>query len=323
MKKFVNPWESQNPWQQGGEYHNLALDVPTVGDNAGTANPQNQIYYTPRGEIVYKGKAPDHLLNVYVVGNKIGNNFEYKINLNITNELFKLFCSLVWNEATAGGADYREAFAFANMVVNYLDQGGSHDLKMIEDIVAYDNTFSQAVSPEKIREYKQNRYSNNFATNRRNNRYEVEAVINALAGYVVRLKHELYNFNNLNQQAINHIFGSRRLVLPEDSVLNNHWRDYSNGANRWDGADLIAPTNSVNSHRQYRWYDPNGILNSYIELLRTRGYVIEFTSFVYVNLKKDALAMPVCCYGDTLFYEVLTGFGEGKDNNVRIRWSEV
>jgi hypothetical protein len=28
MKNFINPWESQNPWQQGGEYHNLALDVP-------------------------------------------------------------------------------------------------------------------------------------------------------------------------------------------------------------------------------------------------------------------------------------------------------
>ncbi|PVD51799.1 hypothetical protein DC498_13790 [Terrimonas sp.] len=118
-------------------------------------------------------------------------------DLNISHQVFIAFASLI-NTESSGSKD--ESYAIGNVTMNFIDQGGSSQLKTLEDVAMYDNRFAQGATQKDYDAFTA------LTPREQNAKFAVGAAINAIG----------------NSQG-----------LPGYS-------DYSGGANSWDGIDLIA-----------------------------------------------------------------------------------
>lgn len=188
---------------------------------------------------------------------------------SITHHIFIAFASMVWNESSG---NKEESYAIANATINYLIKGGANDLKILEDIVMYINGFSAGAKQEHIDKFcKEEHY-------KKNTENSISAVINAL------------HFN--------------KGMLPIFA-----YNDYSQGADAWDGIDLVS-TKTNNEHRTYRWTtDSKDILSKHKKACNGG---VDVTAFNYTDKKPQAKAILVL--GKTVFCKVFIR-GEAKTIN--------
>jgi hypothetical protein len=168
----------------------------------------------------------------------------------------------------------KESFAIGNLTMNFLRGGGSAELKTLNDIAMYKNAFARGASQNAIDVFTKVGYD-------RNSKYAIGAAINALG-----------HFNN-----------------PESSS----YVDYSNGANRWDGLDLIQK-NLSNIHRSYSWStDSKSLLQEYDKISLKAGNV-DITNWTFK--KKNFQISATTIIGNTLFENLNTGSGEKKQSDI-------
>ena len=209
----------------------------------------------------------------YNAGKIADDVWENKINtdtrsLGATIDQFTAFASMIDHES---GGNRLESFSIGTASINFLNNGGSRQLKTLDDITLYDNWFAQGATQAHL---------NKFAVSSNQNRkFAVESAINGL----------------MYQQGIGGV-------------------DYSNGADSWDGIDLVLSKNSkgrpiYNSHRKYIWSTSSkSILNNYSNKfgdVNTNNWKFE---------DKDFQVKTTSQHGGTIFTDIQTGRGEGKQS---------
>lgn len=170
------------------------------------------------------------------------------------------------------GGDMDESYTIANVTMNFVMAKGSSQLPTLEDVVMYDNKFAQGATQENFSDFIA------LGTENRNFKYAIGAAINA-----VGFSQGLPGFS-----------------------------DYSNGANGWDGIDLISTKHS-NSHRKYTWSENSKSLLSTYQKSNNGG--IDVSKFTYKKSGFQISATKII--GKTLFTNVTTGRGEKKESKVR------
>ncbi|MFL5763549.1 MAG: RHS repeat-associated core domain-containing protein [Bacteroidia bacterium] len=172
------------------------------------------------------------------------------------------------------GGSKEESYAIANVTMNFLDEGGSSQLQTLEDVTMYDNTFAQGADKDYYAKFKEKKWWD------QNKKYGVGAAINAI-GFSKGLK---------------------------------TFSDYSNGADSWDGKDLVS-TKFNNAHRGYKWSlesktiteqyrkENNGGVKTSLWTYKKTGYQIEATKII----------------GKTLFTNLQGGRGEKKQSTVKFK----
>ncbi len=121
--------------------------------------------------------------------------------LKESHTVLMAFASLIHQEAGKADANtYNESYGIANATMNFLKEGGTPTLKVLEDIVLYENHFSYGVTQKYFTSFK------NLTSEGKNSKYAVGAAINAICYY----------------------YGEKG------------YTDTSGGANAWDGIDLVA-----------------------------------------------------------------------------------
>jgi RHS repeat-associated protein len=128
----------------------------------------------------------------------------------VTNETLLAFAATIHAESSGSKA---ESYAIGNTIMNFLDEGGSPQLKTLEDVVEYDNYFAQGAT--------QDNYDSFMSSDEKNSRYALGAAINAvgfkngLSGYAD------YSYGANSWDGIDLI----------DSKFSNSHRAYSWGSN--------------------------------------------------------------------------------------------
>ncbi|WP_373552409.1 RHS repeat domain-containing protein [Haliscomenobacter sp.] len=212
------------------------------------------VFLDPDGMAVYYDYSGNYLGDdgtdnddVYVA-NKVSTGKDGKLifhnskSLGISHDLFLAFAATIYSESSG---EKTESYIMANIVMNFIKDGKSR-LKSLEELVMYNNSIYQGASQENLDSYMKDYYG-------KNSKNEVDAVINALAG-------DKY---------------------PE-AREKGHFKDYSNGANAWDGVDLVD-TGFKNSHRYYTWSeDSKDILIKYKKKVNG-GVSVETFTYVKTN----------------------------------------
>jgi hypothetical protein len=194
-------------------------------------------------------------------------------SLGITNEQLISFAAVIHNES---GGDKEESYAIGNVTMNFLKEGGSSQLKNLEDVTMYDNTFAQGATQENYSSFK------NLTSKQKNSKFAVGAAINAVGKY--------------------------------NNIKNFGFKDYSGGADSWDGIDLVD-TDFSNSHRKYTWDDKSKSL-----LLDYKNKVnggIDVSKWKYKTKNFDIKATKII--GKTLFTNLQGGRGERKQEQSKFK----
>jgi RHS repeat-associated protein len=162
-----------------------------------------------------------------------------------------------------------ESYAIANTTMNFLSRGGSASLKTLEDVVMYDNTFAQGATQEN--------YTNflNLSSAEQNSKSALGAAINA-----VGFSKGLGGFS-----------------------------DYSEGANSWDGIDLIS-SKWPNAHRGYSWSSGSKELLQQFKVDNKGG--VDVSKFYFKPVGYQISATKII--GKTLYTSLQGGRGERKQN---------
>ncbi|HLP04617.1 MAG TPA: RHS repeat-associated core domain-containing protein [Paludibacter sp.] len=162
-----------------------------------------------------------------------------------------------------------ESLRIGNAHMNFLAKGGSKNLKTLEDIVMYDNTIVQGATADGYEDF------NKLDKSSQNSKYALGSAVNAL-GYSNKME---------------------------------GFKDYSNGADAWDGIDLICSKNS-NDHRTWTWSsDSKGLLLDYKN--KFKGGV-DVLNFKFSNGKYDIKATSIV--GKTIFESYNTPRGGKKQS---------
>ncbi len=165
-----------------------------------------------------------------------------------------------------------ESKAIGNVTMNFLKEGGSSDLKTLSDVTQYDNTFAQGATEKNL-----NEFSGKTET-QKNSKFALGAAINAL-GFSKGIK---------------------------------GFSDVSNGADSWDGVDLIQ-SKKTNSHRDYIWStDSKNMLK---EFKKSNNGGVKVDKFIYSKSSYDIAAKKII--GKTLFTNLQGGRGEYKQSKVQ------
>ncbi len=190
---------------------------------------------------------------------------QYSTALGVTQEQLLAFASVIDNES-GGGKD--ESYAIANVTMNFLDEGGSSDLKTLEDVTMHKNSFARGAKQEYYTEFKaKNKWQQNA-------KFGVGAAINAI-GFSKKLK---------------------------------GFTDNTNGADSWDGKDLIS-TKYENSHRDYKWaLDSKTLIEQY---RKENNGGVKTSLWTYKKTEYQIEATKII--GKTLFTNLQGGRGEHKN----------
>ncbi len=233
-------------------------------------------YYTKDGEYIgWDGKNDGkvYIANKYTHNEKRGENY---IKRSDRRELIGVTNEILLGFASAihteSGGGKEESYAIGNTTMNFIDSGGSTQLQTLEDVVMYDNKFAQGAT--------QSNFSDFIAlgTDGRNSKFAIGAAINAIG-----FSQGLSGFS-----------------------------DYSDGANSWDGIDLIS-SKWKNSHRNYTWsLDSKSMLESY---KKTFNGGINVSSWTYEKSGYDISATKII--DKTIYTKLTGGRGEKKESNVR------
>jgi hypothetical protein len=170
------------------------------------------------------------------------------------------------------GGGKEESYAIGNVTMNFIDEGGSTQLPTLDDVVMYDNKFAQGATQENYSSFM------GLSMSDKNSKNAVGAAINA-----VGFSQGLTGFS-----------------------------DYSNGADSWDGIDLVS-SKWTNSHRGYTWSeDSKSLLSTY---KKDNNGGVDVSSFTYKKTGYQISATKII--GKTLFTNLNTGRGEKKQSDVR------
>jgi hypothetical protein len=170
------------------------------------------------------------------------------------------------------GGAKNESYAIGNVTMNFINEGGSTQLPTLDDVVMYDNKFAQGATQANYSSFMK------LSMSDKNSKSAIGAAINA-----VGFSQGLQGFS-----------------------------DYSNGADSWDGIDLVS-TRWTNSHRAYSWSeDSKNLLSTYKE--ENNGGV-DVSGFTYKKTGYQISATKII--GKTLYTNLNTGRGEKKESNVR------
>jgi RHS repeat-associated protein len=163
-----------------------------------------------------------------------------------------------------------ESYAIGNVTMNFLSEGGSSSLKTLEDIAMYDNSFAQGATQNNL-----DAFIDLGAEGARNSKFAIGAAINAIA----------------------HNQGTAG------------FKDYSNGADSWDGIDLISTKHS-NQHRSYSWStESKEVLKKYKS---DNNGGVKVANWTYKKTGYQISATAII--GKTLYTNLATGRGERKEN---------
>jgi hypothetical protein len=156
--------------------------------------------------------------------------------------------------------------------MNYLKDGGGTDLKTLEDVSMYDNSFAQGAKQSEYTKFK------NMTPEERNAKKAIAAVINALG-----VSKKLDGFS-----------------------------DNTNGADGWDGIDLIS-TKWDNPHRNYTWSEGSKDLNTKYQKKFNGGVDVSKWSYKKTGFEIEAKKI----IGKTLFTDVKTNRTEHKQSKAK------
>jgi len=203
------------------------------------------------------------------------------IDLGVTNTTLIAFASVIDKES---GGSRDESYAIGNVTMNFLDGGGSSDLKTLDDIAFYENSFARGAKQEYYTEFK------NKSKHDQNSKFALGAAINAI-GFSIGLQ-----------------------GFPDYQKGNPTFSDYSEGANSWDGKDLVI-TSWKNAHRNYSWSTGSkGLLKQY---KNDNSGGVNVSAFTYKDVNYQISATKII--GQTLYTHLVGGRGEHKKNGTRIR----
>lgn len=165
----------------------------------------------------------------------------------------------------SGGAK-EESFAVASVMANFVKEGRATQLKTLEHITRYKNTLVRGATQGHLNEFLA------LTTIERNSKFAMAAAINAV--------------------------GHMKELGPE-------FNDATNGADSWDGIDLVDSDNK-NNHRSYRWNAESATL---LEQYRKRfNGGVDVSSFKYTKSNYQISATAII--GKTLFTNLEGGRGE-------------
>jgi hypothetical protein len=257
-----------------GVGNTLQIKFPEVRSN------NQYIYYTKEGDFLGGNLNSD---KVYISTKEEYNKAKNKrkwLYLNDDTKLIKnidgkpihhhLFIAFASAVWAESSGIEEESCAIANSFINFLKNEKTVNLKSLEDIVMYENAFSYGVKQSLL---------NNFLSKReyeKNSKGEIKAVINAL---------------------------HPEFKIPFSS-------DYSQGADAWDGIDLVQSTRK-NSHRGYIWSSDSKILLEKYKKERNGG--VDVSKFTYKD--KDYQIKALVIIGKTIFCKSFTNRTEKKQGS--------
>ncbi len=202
-------------------------------------------------------------------------------DLGVTNTVLVAFASLIDNES--GGAR-DESYAIGNVTMNFLNSGGSTDLKTLDDVSMYKNSFAKGATQDHYTDFKSKSKWD------QNSKFAIGAAINAV-GYSAGL-----------QGFTDYLKG------------NATFSDYSGGANSWDGTDLVS-TKWSNYHRNYTWNtDSKELLEQY---KKENNGGVNVAGFTYKDSGYQISATKII--GRSIYTNLIGGRGEHKTNEKMFR----
>jgi len=231
-----NPsWTAVDPLAE--KYYSMSPYVYCAGNPVNRFDPDGMsFYYSTDGTFI--GEYGDDNTDVYVIqgnkyyantkkhqliyANKDATQLKYGDVTAVTHEVFLAFASMI-NRESSGNHD--ESYGIGNATMNYLSSGGSSQIKTLEDVAMYANSYAYGA--------KQVYYSDfmDLSADEKNGKFAVGSAINAI-GYA-------------------------------QGTDGFGFKDYSNNATAWDGTDLIDSHRS-NGHRTVKWSsDSESLLHQY------------------------------------------------------------
>ena len=167
-----------------------------------------------------------------------------------------------------------ESYIIGNVTMNFLKSGGSTQLKILEDVALYDNKFAQGATQDNLTAFRE------LNPSQQNSKFALGAAINALGNY----------------------------------LGVSGFQDYANGANGWDGIDLIS-TKWENEHRNYVWNSTSKDMVRKYQLDNNGG--VNVTQWKYKD--KGYQISAVMIVGKTLYTKLEGGRGEIKESKVKFK----
>ena len=230
-------------------------------------------YYAKNGSYLGTDKKKDNFIYIQYSSGKtkfeINGKYQNFQKLDVTRNTFLAFASAINNESSG---NKQESIALANVVMNFINDGGSKTLKTLDDVVLYRNSFMRGSNQKAVNEFQ------GLPINSKNRTLAIAAVINAL-GY----NQGLTGFS-----------------------------DYSGGANTWDGKDLMYTNWPNSHRNYIWSSDSKQLLKQYKSLVHGSVNVDGFkykntygeNHQIQVNIKATMIA------GKTLFTHLYGGRGE-------------
>ena len=230
-------------------------------------------YYAKNGSYLGTDKKKDNFIYIQYSSGKtkfeINGKYQNFQKLDVTRNTFLAFASAINNESSG---NKQESMALANVVMNFINDGGSKTLKTLDDVVLYRNSFMRGSNQKAVNEFQ------GLPVNSKNRTLAIAAVINAL-GY----NQGLTGFS-----------------------------DYSGGANTWDGKDLMYTNWPNSHRNYIWSSDSKQLLKQYKSLVHgsvnVDGFKYKNTygekHQIQVNIKATMIA------GKTLFTHLYGGRGE-------------
>uniref|UniRef100_UPI002151A89A RHS repeat-associated core domain-containing protein n=2 Tax=Prevotella nigrescens TaxID=28133 RepID=UPI002151A89A len=230
-------------------------------------------YYAKNGSYLGTDKKKDNFIYIQYSSGKtkfeINGKYQNFQKLDVTRNTFLAFASAINNESSG---NKQESMALANVVMNFINDGGSKTLKTLDDVVLYRNSFMKGSNQKAVNEFQ------GLPINSKNRTLAIAAVINAL-GY----NQGLTGFS-----------------------------DYSGGANTWDGKDLMYTNWPNSHRNYIWSSDSKQLLKQYKSLVHGSVNVDGFkykntygeNHQIQVNIKATMIA------GKTLFTHLYGGRGE-------------
>ena len=230
-------------------------------------------YYAKNGSYLGTDKKKDNFIYIQYSSGKtkfeINGKYQNFQKLDVTRNTFLAFASAINNESSG---NKQESMALANVVMNFINDGGSKTLKTLDDVVLYRNSFMRGSNQKAVNDFQ------GLPINSKNRTLAIAAVINAL-GY----NQGLTGFS-----------------------------DYSGGANTWDGKDLMYTNWPNSHRNYIWSSDSKQLLKQYKSLVHGSVNVDGFkykntygeNHQIQVNIKATMIA------GKTLFTHLYGGRGE-------------
>ena len=185
-------------------------------------------YYAQDGTYLATDRKKDNYIYVQYQQGKtnltIGRRTTSFQKLDISKTVFLAFASAVNTESSG---NLKESMALGNTVVNYLNAGGSKNIKTLEDVVLYKNSFMRGAKQDNYTMFRK------LSPERQNAKYAIKSVLNAIA----------YNQGLAG------------------------FSDYSHGANTWDGKDLMYANWKNSHRNYIWSSDSKGLIKQYHKLV--------------------------------------------------------